>query len=37
VFFGHKAIESELLNIEDLDAVERRLGLPAQELLAKPH
>jgi hypothetical protein len=37
VFFGHKVIESELLNIEDLDAVERRLGLPAQELLAEPH
>lgn len=37
VFFGHKAIESELLNIEDLDAAQRRLGLSAEELLAEPH
>lgn len=37
VFFGHKAIESELLNIEDLDAAQKRLGLSAEELLAEPH
>lgn len=37
VFFGYKAIESELLNIEDLDAAQKRLGLSAEELLAEPH
>ena len=37
VFFGHKAVESELLNIEDLDAAQKRLGLSAEELLAEPH
>lgn len=37
VFFGYKAIESELLNIEDLDAARKRLGLSAEELLAEPH
>ena len=37
VFFGHKAIESELLNIEDLDAAQKRLGLTAEELLVELH
>lgn len=37
VFFGRKAIESELLSIEDLDAAEKRLGMPVEELRAKPH
>ena len=37
VFFGRKAIESELLNIEDLDAAQKRIGLSAEELLAEPH
>ena len=37
VFFGYKAIESELLNIEDLAAAQKRLGLSAEELLAEPH
>jgi hypothetical protein len=30
-------MESELLNIEDLDAAQKRLGLSAEELLPEPH
>jgi hypothetical protein len=37
VFFGHKAIESELLNIEDLDAAHKRPGLSAEQLFAEPN
>jgi hypothetical protein len=37
VFFGYKAIESELLNIEDLEAAQKRLELSSEELLAEPH
>ena len=35
VFFGHKAIERELLVIEDLDAAAAKLELSAEELLGQ--
>jgi hypothetical protein len=37
VWFGMKAIERNLLSIDDLDAAAERLGLDAEELLAEPH
>ncbi len=37
VWFGMKAIERELLSIDDLDAAATRLGLDAEGLLSEPH
>lgn len=37
VWFRMKAIERNLLSIDDLDAAAARLGLDAEELLAEPH
>ena len=37
MYLGYKAIESELLVIEDLDATAGQLGLSAGNLRAKPH
>jgi hypothetical protein len=37
VWFGMKAIERELLSIDDLDAAAARLGLDAEGLLSEPH
>ena len=37
VWFGMKAIERELLSIDDLDAAAARLGLDVEALLSEPH
>lgn len=37
IFFSHKAIEQELLAIENPDAAATRLGLPVEALLAEPY
>jgi hypothetical protein len=37
VWFGIKAIERNLLSIDDLDAAAARLSLDAEKLLAEPH
>lgn len=36
-FFGHKAIERELLVIENLDVTANQLGLDVEGVLAEPH
>lgn len=37
MYLGYKAVESELLVIENLDATAGQLGLSAEELRAEPH
>ena len=37
IFFGYKAVEEQLLVIEDLDAAATRLDLDKETMLAEPH